>query len=226
MKRSQINEAIKRAKARLAEFNISLPSFGYWSPKEWAENRERTEVIRERMLGWDVTDFGEGDFDRLGAVLFTVRNGDKNDPSLKQPYAEKYIIADDRLGQSLPIHYHIYKTEDIINRAGGVLVVRLWHKAEDGSLDRKSDVDVFMDGIKYTVHAGEEIEILPGNSVTIEPFIYHSLGAKQGAGYLVVGEVSKVNNDNTDNVFAEPLKRFTGIEEDAEPIHPLVNEYV
>ena len=37
-------------------------------------------------------------------------------------------------------------------------------------------------------------------------------------------EVSQVNDDNNDNYFLEPVGRFTKIEEDEEPIHPLWNE--
>ena len=63
MKRSQINAAIAKAKKRLEEFKISLPMFGYWTPEDVLENKSKMSRIKERMLGWDVTDFGTGDFD-------------------------------------------------------------------------------------------------------------------------------------------------------------------
>ena len=88
----------------------------------------------------------------------------------------------------------------IINRAGGVLVVQLYNKAEDGTLDTKNDVEVYMDAVKHTVPAGGYVEVTPGNSITLEPFVYHSFCAKKGEGLLIVGEVSKVNDDNNDNV--------------------------
>lgn len=225
MKRSQINAAIAKAKKRLEEFKISLPMFGYWTPEDVLENKSKMSRIKERMLGWDVTDFGTGDFDTCGAVLFTVRNGDKNDKENRAPYAEKYIILSDETEQKIPLHYHIDKTEDIINRGGGILAVVLYNKAEDGGLDRESDVTVYMDAVKHVVPAGSIIEVTPGNSITLEPFIYHTFCAKRGAGLLIVGEVSKVNDDNNDNVFYEKSERFCGIEEDEKPIHLLVNEY-
>lgn len=225
MKRSEINAAIKKAKERLSEFKISLPMFGYWTPEDVAENQSKISRIKERMLGWDVTDFGSGDFKTCGAVLFTVRNGDKNDKENRAPYAEKYIILSDETDQKIPLHYHIDKTEDIINRGGGVLMVELYNKAPDGGLDRESDVTVYMDAVKHVVPAGSTVEVTPGNSITLEPYVYHSFGAKRGAGLLIVGEVSKVNDDNNDNVFFVKSERFCGIEEDEKPLHLLVNEY-
>lgn len=41
----------------------------------------------------------------------------------------------------------------------------------------------------------------------------------------MAGEVSKVNDDNLDNVFAEKQNRFTQILEDEKAEWPLVNEY-
>lgn len=225
MKRSQINAAIVNAKKRLEEYKISLPMFGYWTPEDWAENKCKISRIKERMLGWDVTDFGSDDFDSCGAVLFTVRNGDKNDLENRAPYAEKYIVLSDVTQQKIPLHYHIDKTEDIINRGGGVLVVQLYNKAEDGGLDTKNDVEVYMDAVKHVVPAGGFVEVMPGDSITLEPYVYHSFCAKKDEGLLIVGEVSKVNDDNNDNVFYEKSDRFCGIEEDEKPVHPLVNEY-
>lgn len=225
MKRSEINNAVNSAMERLKEYKITLPCFGYWKKDEWQAKADITGRIRERMLGWDVTDFGSGDFEHCGAVLFTVRNGDKNDKELKMPYAEKYIILSDKTEQEIPLHYHICKSEDIINRGGGVLVVQLYNKAANGELDTEGDVTVYTDSIKRTVKAGECIEILPGDSITLEPYVYHSFCAKKDCGLLIVGEVSKVNDDNNDNVFYKKSERFSKVEEDEAIIYPLVNEY-
>ncbi len=226
MKRSEINEAISKAEKRLAEFRISLPMFAGWSIADWRKYEDKTARIKERMLGWDVTDFGSDNFEKCGAVLFTVRNGDKNDKEMKAPYAEKYIILSDESEQEIPLHYHIEKTEDIINRGGGVLVVRLYNKTPDGELDKENNVEVYMDGIKYSVEPGSLVEVSPGNSITIEPFVYHSFHAKKGEGMLIGGEVSKVNDDNNDNVFYVKSDRFCEIEEDEETRYPLVSDMI
>ena len=175
------------------------------------------------MLGWDITDFGTGKFDEIGAVLYTVRNGDMNDPSIGVPYCEKYILQKE--GQRLPKHYHVYKTEDIINRAGGVLQVFLWNADPETGKQLETDVHVYQDGIEHVYKAGEEILIYPGDSISLAPYIAHIFGPKTGCGELVVGEVSRVNDDNTDNYFLEPTYRFAEIEEDEAILHPLCNEY-
>ena len=168
------------------------------------------------------TDFGKGDFGRLGSVLYTVRNGLLDDPTVGVPYCEKYIVMKE--GQRLPNHYHVFKTEDIINRAGGDLQVFLWNASKDGKqLD--TDVHVFMDGIEHVFKAGEEIIVRKGSSISLAPYISHIFGPKPGTGDLIVGEVSKVNDDNTDNYFLESVDRFSGIEEDEPILHPLCNEY-
>ncbi|MBE5744107.1 MAG: D-lyxose/D-mannose family sugar isomerase [Clostridiales bacterium] len=225
MKRSEINSYIQKAKNRLKEFNVSLPWFGYLTLDGWKEIKNEIKLIKDSMLGWDVTDFDSGDFATTGAVLFTVRNGDINDKQNRRPYCEKYIILDDETEQEIPFHYHIDKTEDIINRAGGTLVIEAYYKSSDGGLDANTPVKVFMDGVYKTFQAGEKIEVRPGNSITLEPFMYHRFTAKKGDGMLIVGEVSKVNDDNNDNVFLNPLERFSAIVEDEPAIHPLVNEY-
>ena len=42
---------------------------------------------------------------------------------------------------------------------------------------------------------------------------------------MLIGEVSTVNDDETDNIFAEPVSRFAKIEEDEAPWRLLVSDY-
>ncbi len=42
---------------------------------------------------------------------------------------------------------------------------------------------------------------------------------------MLIGEVSTVNDDETDNIFREPIGRFAQIEEDEAPTHLLVSDY-
>lgn len=223
MKRSQINTAIRWAKDLLAKYSIRLPSYAYWDPETWKENLPKLDTIKSVMLGWDVSDFGTDKFNEVGSVLYTVRNGDLKQPNVGVPYCEKYIIMKE--GQRLPKHYHVFKTEDIINRAGGVLAVYLWNADPATGAQLDTDVTVYMDGIAHTYAAGEEILVYPGNSISLAPYIAHIFGPKPGCGDLIVGEVSKVNDDTTDNYFLEDTFRFAKIEEDEPILHPLCNEY-
>jgi len=223
VKRSEIEEAIVWAKALLAERRFCLPPFGQWTLGDWRANYGVAESVRRLMLGWDVTDYGMGDFAAVGSILFTLRNGDLHDRSLGTPYAEKVIPVMD--GQRLPMHYHAMKTEDIINRGGGLMHIALWNALADGGVDGGADVRVFVDGILRTVKPGEELLLAPGSSISLTPRLYHIFGAKQGTGPVLVGEVSSVNDDNTDNYFYEKVLRFTEIEEDVPLTVPLCNEY-
>ncbi|MBE5808492.1 MAG: D-lyxose/D-mannose family sugar isomerase [Clostridiales bacterium] len=222
MKRSEINRAIRWAEALLKQNCISLPCYAAWTPEEWRAHGGEIDRIRKLMLGWDITDYGCGDFDRIGTVLYTVRNGSEKDPGLGVPYCEKYLIMKD--GQRLPKHYHVSKTEDIIDRAGGLLQVFLWNADPATGEQLDTDVTVCMDGIERTVKAGEEIVLSPGNSITLTPYIAHIFGPKPGSGDVICGEVSKVN-DLTDNYFLEDTARFPSIEEDEPAVHPMCNEY-
>ena len=219
MKRSEINSRLAWAKDLLEQAHFSLPDFLHFSPEDWKGKDAGT--IKATMLGWDITDFGLGQFEMMGAVLITIRNGQQCENGVGTPYAEKLILIPD--GGRLPIHFHDTKTEDIINRGGGTLWLKLWRAHEDDKLDETSDVEIFCDGIKRTVKPGEIIEVTRGNSITLTPRIYHTFGAK--GGDLIAGEVSSINDDNIDNIFAEDVRRFSEIEEDAAPAHLLCNEY-
>ncbi len=222
MKRSEIQQAVQWAKDFLKQNSIALPMFAGWTPEEWKSRRQEADTIIRTMRGWDVTTFGHDDFSKMGAVLFTIRNG-LPDGSAGCPYAEKLILMKE--GQVLPNHYHLQKTEDIINRGGGILLIRVYNSLPDGNVDRKGDVRILTDGIERFVPAGTDVEITRGNSMTIYPGLYHLFTPKPGCGDLIVGEVSSINDDRTDNYFEDNRPRFIPVEEDCPLTVPLCNEY-
>ena len=221
MKRSEINQLILENIEFLKEMKFNLPPFAFFTPEEWQEKGHEYDEIRENMLGWDVTDYGRGDFKKVGLFLFTIRNGDlkTGDP---KPYAEKLLITDE--DQYSPMHFHWNKMEDIINRGGGVLCVELYSRGENDTLGTEP-VTVTCDGRKFTVPSGTVLRLMPGESITLLPGQYHAFWAEKGSGKCLLGEVSMVNDDNTDNRFYETQARFTNIEEDCPPVYLLCNEY-
>lgn len=103
-------------------------------------------------------------------------------------------------GQVTPMHYHWKKMEDIINRGGGTLVIRLYRRDEQTDLlDEKSTIQVAVDGKQITVNAGGLVKLKPGQSICLTPFLYHSFWAEDGV--VLAGEVSMANDDLTDNRF-------------------------
>jgi D-lyxose ketol-isomerase len=181
------------------------------------------QAIKDTMLGWDVTDFCSNHFESLGAVLFTLRNGSIVHSSIGTPYAEKYIML--QPGQALPMHMHRTKTEDIINRSGGEFIIKLFGAGDDQKIDYHKDAVVYCDGHKKTLKAGEELAVTKGNSITLRPFVYHSFWAANPGDDIVIGEVSSINDDNTDNVFVDQIGRFSKTEEDESKRFLLCNEY-
>jgi len=220
LKRSQINALIKETIQWLEERKVYLPPFAYWSPADWAAKGHEYDEVRENMLGWDVTDYGRGDFDKVGLLLFTIRNGSLKNPKFAKPYAEKMMII--QVGQLSPNHFHWHKMEDIINRGGGVLMLQLWNSTKDGELG-DTDVTVRIDGKMCAVPAGGKVYLKPGESITLSPGQYHLFTAVDEK--VLAWEVSMVNDDNTDNRFYEAQDRFARIEEDEPAEYLLCNEY-
>lgn len=222
MKRSVINAVIKKMERVVAEHRFELPPFLSWTPEEWMGKGHEYDEIRDNMLGWDVTDYGRADFDKLGIALITLRNGNATNKKYTKTYAEKLIMIEE--GQVCPMHFHWNKMEDIINRGGGNAVFRLFNVAENETL-AKTDVEINKDGHRFMVSAGTEIMLKPGESLTVYPFNYHEFSVVCGSGTVLLGEVSMCNDDNLDNRFLEEIGRFPTIEEDEPPYRLLCNEY-
>lgn len=223
MKRSQINQALKELEAMCKKYSCFLPPFCHFTPEQWETIGHEYDEVRDCMLGWDITDYGMGDFDKVGFSLITIRNGNRAMAD-KYPkvYAEKLLYLKE--GQYAPNHFHWYKTEDIINRGGGNVLIRVYNSDETEDF-AETPVTVHCDGHAYTVPAGTQIRLCPGESITITPYLYHDFDVEEGSGPVLLGEVSMCNDDNTDNRFYENVGRFPAIEEDEEPYRLLCNEY-
>jgi len=222
MKRSELNKILQNAVLFLKDMNLKLPPFAYWSSEEWENKGNEYDEIRDNMLGWDITDFGSGNFYKIGLLLFTLRNGNLYNEKYKKPYAEKIMIVEEE--QVTPFHFHRYKMEDIINRGGGNLLIQLYNSDENGKL-KKGKVNVSIDGRNFKEDAGIVLKLSPGESICLSQGQYHKFWGEKGTGKTLVGEVSMVNDDKTDNHFLEQIGRFPEIEEDERPLYLLCNEY-
>jgi D-lyxose ketol-isomerase len=222
MTRSEINRIIRDSRAFFDQMGFRLPPAADWTTADWTTKGVEVRELVDVGIGWDITDFGRGDFDSKGLVLFTLRNGRVNDSRYPKPYAEKIMIVGEE--QLTLTHYHWNKAEDIINRGGGNLVIRLHNATDD---DRLADTPVIvqMDGVTRRLPCGADVVLHPGESITLTPRLYHSFWGEAGKGAVLVGEVSCVNDDQADNCFLEEQLRFPAIEEDEEPFRLLVGDY-
>lgn len=219
MKRSEINAHIKDAEKFFSDMRFRLPVWAFWAPEKW-KGLGDVEVTRNK-LGWDLTDYATGDFAGTGLILFTIRNGNMalGDP---KTYAEKIMIVGEN--QVCPMHFHWNKREDIINRGGGELVIEL-HGSNDQEEFSGRPLTVRIDGLPRVVAPGGRVVLAPGESICLEPGMYHRFYGAPGKGRVLTGEVSSVNDDDADNRFHEPLPRFPAIDEDEPPYRLLVNDY-
>lgn len=222
MKRSDVNRLIEAAEAFFARHGFNLPPFAHWGPDRWRTVSRQDHIVKAN-LGWDLTDFGRGAYDRCGLMLFTVRNGLAGNLGRGEGvvYAEKIMIQ--KRDQKTPMHRHRVKTEDIINRAGGTLAIELFTAAGDGSPDPEKPVRYLSDGLAKEVSAGTILRFRPGESITLFPGVHHAFWAE--GEDVMIGEVSSVNDDATDNFFAEPVARFPTIEDDELPARLIVGDY-
>ncbi len=228
MKRSTVNQTIEVAKEAFSAVGFTLPPFAFWTVEDWQTKGPACDEIRYSMLGWDVTDFGQGKFNQLGRTLLTLRNGSSKYDSGKD-YAEKLIL--DPENQKPPLHFHRHKMEDIINRGGGNILVKLYQSTPDGQCSDE-DFSIQVDGQTRDHKAGEQLRLEPGQSLCIPPGLIHQFWGEEGTGvpiggkrYTISGEVSRVCDDWNDNCWLEPCERFCNIEEDEPARHYLVHEY-
>lgn len=223
MKRSHVNEILRESADFIRSFGYVMPPFADWTPDEMKRRRGEINGIVNARLGWDITDYGGGDFAKRGLFLFTVRNGNAEDLANGRGmlYAEKIMIS--RRDQLSPMHTHGLKVEDIINRGGGTLCIKLYDSSPDGDIDKKAPVAVPCDGVVRQVGAGGILRLQPGESVTLVPGVWHAFWGEEKD--VLIGEVSTVNDDLTDNIFAESIPRFSNIEEDEAPYRLLVSDY-
>jgi len=218
MRRSEINLLQRAALDLFAEYRFALPRWATWGEAEWRDHPDTAAYCRAHRMGWDVTDFGSADFFRRGLLVFCLRNGLQSAPQEKG-YAEKLLVV--RENQETPLHSHRVKLEDIIVRGGSTLVLEFHNNdGEGGRL--ATPVTVLVDGEHTQVAAGEKLRLQPGQSVTVARGLWHRFYAEGGTA--LVGEVSQVNDDLSDNYFFEPLGRFAAIEPDAAALYPLWNE--
>ena len=223
MKRSQINAALKEMEAMIRKCGFQLPPFCGFTPGDWENLGHEYDEIRDNMLGWDITDYGLGRFHEVGFSLITLRNGNVKLPDqYTKTYAEKLLYIKE--GQTAPMHFHWSKMEDIINRGGGSVLIRVYNSTGDGEF-AGTDVTVHCDGRSMTVPAGTQVKLRPGESMTVYPYMYHDFELEPGTGPVLLGEVSMCNDDENDNRFYEPIGRFPTIEEDEPPYRLLCTEY-
>ena len=177
MKRSRINDIMAEADDMIRRYGFVLPPFAHWSPDQFKARTDASRIVDSRM-GWDITDYGQGRYDVMGLFLFTLRNGQLADLQRGggMCYAEKLLIS--KQDQLSPMHTHVIKAEDIINRGGATLVVELYGSDDAGRFADDKGGRVICDGIARDFGPGDKLQLAPGESVTLMPGDWHAFWAR------------------------------------------------
>ena len=147
MKRSKANSIIEYTMDALKKAQFPLPPFAYYGPEEWANLPEEEIEVVENMLCWDITDFGSGDFDRVGLTIFTFRNGNFY---AKEKYPKPYR--------------HLMRS---VNN-GWEQAEQYLRKGMEEGLIREVSIPVVMAMVKGTVICFMESDVLYQNELTYE----------------------------------------------------------
>jgi D-lyxose ketol-isomerase len=212
MRRSFIDRRVDAMLELCERHRFKLPPFALWGEAQYRAKPAAAKRIREAGLGWNVVEFRPGAYASEGLSLFTTRMGDWRGlaDGRGRLYAEKAMMAED--GQRTPHHFHVVKTEDILNRGGARFAVELF-KVDARGVRRDERFQVLKDAEMLDLAPGARVSLEPGESLTLEPYVAHAFWAEGGA--VLAGEISLANDDATDNYFLPPLEPFAPIEEDA-----------
>ena len=211
MKRSFIDARIDAMRELCDKHGVRLPPFALWGEDEYRADPVAARRIADGGLGWNIVEFKPGGYAREGLSVFTLRMGDWRQLASGRGrlYAEKALMAED--GQRTPHHYHIVKTEDVLNRGGAKFVVELF-KVDRAGAPLKERFRVLKDVKTLDLGPGDRVVLEPGESLVLEPFVAHAFWAEGGA--TLAGEVSLANDDLSDNYFLPPPAPPAPIEED------------
>ena len=72
MKRSEVNAALRELEAMCEKYHCYLPPFCHFTPQQWQEIGHEYDEVRDCMLGWDITDYGLGNFDRFVCLISAI----------------------------------------------------------------------------------------------------------------------------------------------------------
>lgn len=222
MKRSFVDSRIEAMLDLCSRHGVRLPPFSLWDEHAFRARGDAARRIAAAGLGWNVVEFSPGAFASDGLIVFTLRMGDWRDLETKRGrlYAEKALMSED--GQRTPHHYHIVKTEDIVNRGGARFVVELV-KVDARGEPTRDRFRVLKDVTELDLGPGNQVRLEPGESLTLEPYVAHAFWAEGGTA--LAGEVSLANDDRTDNYFIPALAAQGPIEEDAAARFVTVRDY-
>lgn len=223
MKRSHTNQALKELEDMCEKNCGYLPPFCHFTPEQRQSIDHDYDKVRNCMLDWDITDYGVGDSDILAFSLITLRNENRAMvDNYSKVYVEKLLYLKE--GQYASNHFQWYKTEDIINRVGGNVLIRIRSSLSNEENDYEPDAAVYTASRINSASVGTQICLTPGERIHVQQYLYHAFSEEKKTGSVLLGKVS-MDNDDTGNRCNPTVGRFPKIR-DYEPQYRLLcNEF-
>lgn len=221
MKRTEINENLLLALDFFQAYRFLLPKWAVWRKANWEHCGPEADEIRQCRLGWEISDFGRGQFSQLGALRFVLRRGAPAVRRRDKPYEESIGLC--QVEQVMPMHYHPERMVDLTNRGGGELVVQVQAANERGRPDNQSRVGVSVNGISYNLKPGGMVRLTGGDWISLRPGTYCKFWAEK-AGCLV-GELGSMATSAPATRYLDDIAWETEIEEDEPALYLLSHEY-
>jgi len=217
MQRSRINAAIEEAIGQARRHGLPLPRFAVESNETLASKGEAFDEARACGLGWNVTDFGSGNFEKMGLVTLNLRSGNPSFPAYAgKVYSEKLLFLGPQ--QRVPMHYHAARIEDVICCAGEKFYVAVYSRAANGEISDGA-TDVSIDGERRKVPCGDAINLKPGDSICLTPGLLHEFYT--GDEPVILRAIATVSDDAEDMLFVdgEDHERYPDIVDDVPADH-------
>jgi D-lyxose ketol-isomerase len=235
VKRSEIDAAIERAISNAKKFGVALPAWADWHPAQFDAS---ADGIRQQRLGWKVIDFGVGDFEHCGLVLLALcapltdecgapLTNSQSIGAYEYPvtaFSRKYLFV--QAGQTEPHHFHRQKQrKEVSIVAGGTARFELAWADSDTALSSTRDVNVQVDGIWHHLPAHGEIDLKPGETITLPSNLSHIIKVLPGGCDVIMLETSTANNDSSDNIFPFMTPVSKTVHEDVKARYQLLDEH-
>ena len=161
MKRSRINDIMTAADEMMRSFGFTLPPFAYWNPEEFRArvNDGSARRIADARLGWDITDYGQGDStgsasscSRCETAFFPIWSAERHGLRGKAP--------DQPAGPGHPMHTHFIKSRGHHQPGRRDSAVELFGSDANGNFDGEKGATVLTDGLERQLQPGEVLNWL------------------------------------------------------------------
>ena len=215
MQRSEVNCLQREALRAFAEHRFALPPFATWNEAEWRNNPEAACYCHAHQMGWDITDFGSGDFAPRARDL--PRPERRQGFSTEKPYAKPPVVPRS-------------------TRRRIISTASRWRTSSAAAAQPDPELAKYVDGalaeqpVTVTVDDGSASPA-PASRSSASPARASPSPARSGTAFTPKRATGRVRRGGLagerrpyPQLFLRKGRPVRGIEEDQEKLYPLWNE--